>query len=44
MEVSTLYDVPRPATGQVKEKASAKARESVEFIKSKIFPLHGIEG
>jgi acetoin utilization protein AcuC len=44
MEVSTLYDVPRPATGQVKEKASAKARESVEFIKSRIFPLHGIEG
>ncbi len=44
MEVSTLYDVPRPATGQVKEKAFDKARESIEFITSRIFPLHGIEG
>jgi acetoin utilization protein AcuC len=44
MEVSSLYDVPRPTTGPVKEKALAKAKEAVTFIKSKVFPLHGIRG
>jgi len=44
MEVSSLYDVPRPATGQIKEKALAGAKEVVEFIKSQVFPLHGIKG
>ena len=43
MEVSSLYDVPRPTTGRVKEKAFARAKEAVEFIKSKVFPLHGIK-
>ena len=44
MEVSSLYDVPRPTTGRVKEKALARAKEAVHFIKSKVFPLHGLEG
>jgi acetoin utilization protein AcuC len=44
MEVSSLYDVPRPTTGRVKEKALARAKEAVDFIKSKVFPLHGLEG
>ncbi len=43
IEVGSLYDVPRPATGKVKERALAKAKESVEFIKSRVFPLHGIK-
>jgi len=42
MEVSSLYDVPRPTKGRVKEKAFARAREVVNYIKTEIFPLHGI--
>jgi acetoin utilization protein AcuC len=44
MEVSSLYDAPRPSTGEVKERALAKAKEAVEFFKSNVFPLHGIKG
>jgi acetoin utilization protein AcuC len=44
MEVGSLYDVPRPTTGEVKEKAFARAEEAVKYIKEKVFPLHGIEG
>jgi len=44
MEVGSLYDVPRPATGEVKEKAFARAEEAVKYIKAKVFPLHGLEG
>ena len=43
MEVSSLYDVPRSTTGRVKEKAFARARDVVNYIKTEIFPLHGIE-
>jgi hypothetical protein len=44
MEVSSLHDVPRPTTGQVKERAFAVAREAVEFIRSNVFPVHRIRG
>ncbi len=44
MEVGSLYDAPRPTTGEVKEKAFARAEEAVKYIKAKVFPLHGIEG
>jgi hypothetical protein len=43
MEVSSLYDVPCPTTGRIKEKTFARAREVVNYIKTEIFPLHGIE-
>jgi len=44
MEVSSLYDAPRPSTGEVKERALAKAKEAVDFFKSNVFPIHGIKG
>ncbi|NIS62141.1 MAG: acetoin utilization protein AcuC [Proteobacteria bacterium] len=44
MEVGSLYDVPRPATGEVKEKAFARAEEAVKYIRKNVFPRHGIEG
>jgi acetoin utilization protein AcuC len=42
MEVGSLYDVPRPTTGKLKEKAFSRAEEAVKYVKEKIFPLHGI--
>jgi acetoin utilization protein AcuC len=44
MEVSSLHDVPRPTTGQVKERAFTVAREAVEFIKLNVFSVHRIKG
>jgi acetoin utilization protein AcuC len=44
MEVGSLYDVPRPTTGKIKERAFARAQEALKYIKEKIFPLHGIGG
>jgi hypothetical protein len=42
MEVGSLYDHPYLNTGEDKEKAMLEAQMVVNYIRKKIFPIHGI--
>jgi acetoin utilization protein AcuC len=42
MEVGSLYDHPYLNTGEDKDKAMLEAQRVVNYIRKKIFPIHGI--
>jgi len=44
MEVGSLFDHPFFTKGEAKEKAFAEARRVVDYIREKVFPVHGIKG
>lgn len=42
MEVGSLLDAPHPSCAEIREKAMQEAGRVVEFIREKVFPVHGI--
>ena len=41
-EVGSLFDHPYLNTGEVKDKAMTEAKRVVEYLKKKVFPIHGL--
>ncbi|MBW2066601.1 MAG: acetoin utilization protein AcuC [Deltaproteobacteria bacterium] len=42
MEAGTLYDEPHQSEGETKENALREARQTVEYLRREVFPIHGI--